>query len=401
LLFGEIENSGKIRRLAGRTDAPKLKFKGGFRREPRTPITSALFSHPLIDTLSQPGTKPSYIAPSCFAEAFIQVLSDGGSLTSLRLKLDDRNTPLGKLFGPMLDQANGEIENFKSRIESHFSLVMDRVSGWYKRRSQGIMFIIGFLLAAALNVDTIYITQKFKASPDLVAQLVESSNKLDTTTSTLNDTSGVSAEEIKNLKEKFDTLKEDINKFENMALPIGWNECTNNKNNICLVESLGLAVQEEQKGYSIKGWPILGWFITALTATLGGPFWFDAISKLFTIRGAGIKPEQPTTASANPTSQTTIQPVATPIRQKNNQPLNDYEASRLNGEDIEALERALGLPEDLITGKLSEELRSNLRNWQHTNKRPVTGRFEEESVLTLLYPQNPVIEPKTVESQEY
>ncbi len=68
-------------------------------------------------------------------------------------------------------------------------------------------------------------------------------------------------------------------------------------------------------------------------------------------------------------------------------PLNDFETSRLNSEDIEGLQRALGIPETRINGKWSEELRNALRDWQRITGRTVTGRFDEPTVLALLYPE--------------
>jgi hypothetical protein len=135
-------------------------------------LVSSLYDHPLIKTLSQPGSQPSYIPASNFAAAFVQVLS-GGSLATLRQKLDDRNSDLGKLFGPMLDEANGSIDAFKARVESQFDAVMDRVGGWYKRRSQAILAVIGLVLAVALNVDVLNILDRLDKDPKLASQLSE------------------------------------------------------------------------------------------------------------------------------------------------------------------------------------------------------------------------------------
>jgi hypothetical protein len=40
-------------------------------------------------------------------------------------------------------------------------------------------------------------------------------------------------------------------------------------------------------------WAILGWLITALAVSLGAPFWFDTLDTILNIRGAGPKPETP------------------------------------------------------------------------------------------------------------
>jgi hypothetical protein len=35
---------------------------------------------------------------------------------------------------------------------------------------------------------------------------------------------------------------------------------------------------------------LLGWFITAMAASLGAPFWFDMVNKFINLRGTGKKP---------------------------------------------------------------------------------------------------------------
>jgi hypothetical protein len=36
----------------------------------------------------------------------------------------------------------------------------------------------------------------------------------------------------------------------------------------------------------------LGWFLTALAASLGAPFWFDTLQRFVNVRGNGRSPEE-------------------------------------------------------------------------------------------------------------
>jgi hypothetical protein len=47
---------------------------------------------------------------------------------------------------------------------------------------------------------------------------------------------------------------------------------------------------------------ILGWFITALAASLGAPFWFDILSRFMNVRNSGKLPgeKDPTSTAAKP-----------------------------------------------------------------------------------------------------
>lgn len=388
VILGELSNNsytktGKFLRIFGLTEKAISKPSG---------LTAQLFAHPLIDTLSQPGSKASYIESSNFSTALVQVLSGDGTWASLRQSLDDRSKPLGQLFGPMLDEANGDIDKFKSSVESHFNSVMDRVSGWYKRRTQGMMFFIALALAVGLNINTIHITNHLKNNPEQVAKLVnlakEQTTEIEAAAS--NDSklhvplpnqtaSGIEPQpkledqqkSLDSLNQQISTLKKDIDDLNKMNLPIFWGKETTEEFEFC-------------KLFSLRFW---GWLFTALAATLGAPFWFGVISKLFAIRGTGKKPEEPVVdATSAPQIQVNM-PSTSPTAQVENAPVNIYEMNSMNGEDIEALQKALGLPNEKITGQFNSELRAALRQWQIAAGRIANGQFDEASVLAILYPE--------------
>ena len=58
-----------------------------------------------------------------------------------------------------VDHAQGDCEQARRNIEDWYDSAMDRVAGWYKKRTQFILFAIGLVLAVALNVDTITIAK--------------------------------------------------------------------------------------------------------------------------------------------------------------------------------------------------------------------------------------------------
>ncbi len=350
-------------------------------------LVEKLYRHPLIDSLSPAGSsRPSYISPQILSAALVQVLSHDGSLTGLRQALDNRTTWLGRLLGPMLDEAAGDLEQFKARVEAHFNAVSDRISGWFKRRTQVAMFVVGFLLAILFNVDSIYIFQHLEKNPVLVQSLVAQAEKIEAdrqqqtpiTEDAAADVTERSAATVQDLRGKLKNLNQQISNFEQMGLPIGWYSTQ-------AQVKAGPTMQDYIVSQFLEPMKWIGWLITALAGVLGAPFWFDAISKLFAIRGAGRKPEEalPATVPVPVTVQVSAPAVSNVSPQ--DVPLNDYEASRLNGDDIEGLQRALGLAPSQITGKLSAELRQSLREWQRISGRAVTGQFDESTVLALLY----------------
>src|SRR3954470_5766437 len=62
-----------------------------------------------------------------------------------------------------IDMAQGDLDKVKANIENWYNGTMDRVSGWYRRRTQTILFFIGLGAAAALNVDAITIAKRLNS----------------------------------------------------------------------------------------------------------------------------------------------------------------------------------------------------------------------------------------------
>ena len=51
-----------------------------------------------------------------------------------------------------------------------------------------------------------------------------------------------------------------------------------------------MATVKKKSPYQNENYKVIGWLITALAISLGSAFWFDLLSKLIKLRGAGTKP---------------------------------------------------------------------------------------------------------------
>ena len=147
---------------------------------------------------------------------------------------------------------------------------MDRVSGWYKRKTQGILFALGLCVAVIANVDTLAIAQFLYADkPTREALVAEASPEPSS-----NDTRAVIAQ------------------IQQLSLPIGWNARPAGS------KSLWTSVLA----------PAFGWLTTALAISLGAPFWFDVLKRVMEIR-ATVKPRDKPIEVATPPAQGAL-PVA-------------------------------------------------------------------------------------------
>ena len=231
-------------------------------QEDEPQLTSMLYQHPLISSLAKKRGKPSYIPSRTFVLAFLDVIApvDTGPRTIDKLQAGINNLPdpLKKAMTAIFDEAGHDVEQFKSQLEIWFNNTMERIAGWYKRRTQWIQlgFAIGF--AVCLNIDSVHMGQTlFAVHSPLRAALVEQAKPF--------------------LASHNDTLEHVTAAISTVSLPVGWAEFRWN----------GL----RQSTPDILS-RLPGWLITALAVSLGAPFWFDLLNKFMNIRGSGKAPEE-------------------------------------------------------------------------------------------------------------
>jgi hypothetical protein len=157
------------------------------------------------------------------------------------------------------------IIEFRTSLEKWFDDSMQRVTGWYKRKTQLIVLVLALGIVFCLNIDSFGIASSLYNNPALRETVVAAAEA--------QVTSNFTAESA-NL-----TFSDTLKKLDALALPIGWNtekDTTNANPN------------------TVWGWllKIAGILVTALAASLGSGFWFDLLNKLVNIRAAGKTPEK-------------------------------------------------------------------------------------------------------------
>jgi hypothetical protein len=149
-------------------------------------LRDQIYAHPLIDGLSRKSwldkllkrtARPSYISPSTFSKAFIAVAAGPQALVADANPTKASNgQPLHantqELIATFRAITPGSIDGVRKNVEEWYNDAMDRVSGWYKRKTQGILLILGLAVAIAFNADTIMLARAFWADPNLRAGVV-------------------------------------------------------------------------------------------------------------------------------------------------------------------------------------------------------------------------------------
>jgi hypothetical protein len=250
-------------------------------------VLAAFYSHPLIDSLYRGQvhrqnlgkgalrrtTGPSYVSPRAFATFVLDAIAPSEGELNVFKTADGASAtlpePVKKRLQPLFNAAGGDLDEFRKSIEAWYDDAMARVSGWYKRKTQVILAVIGALVVVALNANTLTIADSLWSDQTLRAAVVQQANQAD------------SQPDGDNARERLKTAADDVASVAKIGVPMGWSG-------------------EAKPKWSGTAWvtTLAGWLLTILAISLGAPFWFDTLGRLSRLRSSG-KPETPLPATGS------------------------------------------------------------------------------------------------------
>jgi hypothetical protein len=235
----------------------------------------ALYEHPLIKSLSHKGQldkllrrfpRPSYIPSDVFARALLDVISvkqaaDGTMEIAAavpKLKLDPKTQELFAALAKPLGPAVNEVGLLATEVEKWFDDGMDRVSGWYKRKTQLVLVTVGVVVVIWANANIIRYVSVLSTNPDARAAVVAAAEKT---------TGPISTDDA-------------LAKLKALDFGIGWDATVTADDSRHLPATL-------QEIPPALGANLLGWLFAIAAVSMGAPFWFDLLKNVVNLRGAG------------------------------------------------------------------------------------------------------------------
>lgn len=248
---------------------------------------NAFNDHPLLTGMMLDKSHPSYLPARTFALAVMDLAtpSKPGSITFEDLEAGVEAMPKGdvkRTLLALLQNTNADLDAAQKAIEGWFDDTMDRVSGWYKRRTQLFTLLIAAIITILANADTIHVARRLWTDPVLRSAVVEEAKNRS------QKPPPVSVE----YKDKDNPLKPTSTASEGNVLSdkerallgelIGWRSCKTGDSPESCTSWSGANGPER----------ILGWILTIMAISLGAPFWFDLLNKFMNIRSAGKSPDE-------------------------------------------------------------------------------------------------------------
>jgi hypothetical protein len=237
------------------------------------PLTDQVLGHGLIRTLYKDSRMlfkrgrrgPSYIPSQSFALALLNIVAPSTSaedpMAQVRSKIANASIPAGTKSAllSLANDAAKDRDELRVRIEEWFDGGMNRVSGWYKRKTQIIVCVLSLVIAVGLNINTVSIADRLIHDDVVRAAVVQQAT-----------------ESTAKAGDSLDDAAARVSAVQRLGLPLGWNKPEGDPARADLRDHFARTVG--------------GWLLTFLALSLGAPFWFDALSKLAGLRNSGKRP---------------------------------------------------------------------------------------------------------------
>ncbi len=231
-------------------------------------------------------SKPSYIPSRTFALALLDIIGPANpdkdrNIDDIRAAIKELpdDSDIRRTLFILLDESKSDLGKLQESVEAWFNNAMDRASGWYKRRTQAIVFVIAVVVTSAVNADTIQIAKTLANDAALrealVAQAQEfAKNPPQASQGAGGQSQGASAAGA--AQAPAEIIKENAVTLQNLGLKLGW--------------------QDESQARINWVNKIFGLLLTALAVSMGAPFWFDTLNRIIAVRAAGKPPKGATEA---------------------------------------------------------------------------------------------------------
>jgi len=248
--------------------------------------------------MKRKGRYPAYISSTNFVQAVIEIVGPGNyTKETLSTAINESNVipaQFKQVLLGILARAGGDLDEFEKRLEDFYTNVMDRATGWYKRKIRRILLFLGIILCVLLNLDTVKIVNDALKDQNRLSQTVDkitaqlSNISLQNDSISIKDSAGVIVYKVSGRPDTI--LNKDSTDFrklfrQNEGLKVVYEQATGYR----LGYDDTADFKKQWKGGFWK--KLLGVLITAFALQLGSNYWFDLMNKAVNIRAVGRRPD--------------------------------------------------------------------------------------------------------------
>lgn len=252
---------------------------------PNEQFITHFFKHPLIQSLSEGKYgRPSYIPAEIVAQVVESLVLSKSVMATIPAGVNAlpgtaQNNRIKGILETLVVKAGNDAAGFRDAVAKQFDAVMDRASGWYKRRTQLITFIVAALLVGCGNIDSLSLATLLATNSDVREKMVD-----------------IARQSVDEAKDKDQCADKDTagSCAKSKTADIGNAEKQYNRA-VSTTQSAGIVLGWQNPPHEWKAWlvKIAGLLVTTFAVSLGAPFWFDILQRVMQVRSTGPKPADP------------------------------------------------------------------------------------------------------------
>jgi hypothetical protein len=247
---------------------------------------------------------PTKATAHAVGEAIRLVAGQAAETALLFKKLEDAVNsvhlgPVSEALKSFLATANRDVDQWRSEVERWYDDKMERLSGWYKRRTKGLLFAFGLVVALVLNADSVAIGTALYKDATLRSSVTAQAQKVVTDSPDCKNDPDTKDNPVACVIRLVDQVK-------GLDVPLGWPTWPNKWRSWYVG---GLYATDARVPHAGGQWwlKIAGILLTGLALSLGAPFWFDLLNKVTNFRSTGTPPPK---SGSDQSSVGSIQPKA-------------------------------------------------------------------------------------------
>jgi hypothetical protein len=161
-------------------------------------------------------------------------------------------------------------------VEQWYDEQMAKITGWYKRWARVVLGVVGFVVAVLANIDTVQATHALYVEAPLQQAVVATAS------------AGTLCQDVTDVAGRNRCATDELASLEADGLPIGYPSTCDP------AAGAWAPCWTWSKSATPHGWDfwlkLVGWVVTAFAVSFGAPFWFEALSKLGSLRTTGPRP---------------------------------------------------------------------------------------------------------------
>lgn len=267
---------------------------------------------------------PSYMRSKDFARGILSVIAekDGqlGPLSVQRIQtiVNSGRPEISMIkngLSVLISESGMDVQRLSRSVEEWYNAVMERASGWYKRKIATAILVIGSLLTIAANADTIMMLNILYTSTSTRASVVALTEDLGTDSAATDERAALAREAYGVMNQSLLGWSDGPDVLSAAALrAVNTEASMDSTTGAATVGARGAAaiqrvplggmVARRPPAYSCAsndgacmqafafGWlkKIVGLLLTVAAISVGAPFWFDLLNRVSSLRGDGVRP---------------------------------------------------------------------------------------------------------------